>query len=366
MSSRSSTVLSGAVALILAVAVIAAAVLTGVPFPFTSKVINPSAPPGIFSILLTDPPYIPQGVTAIYITYDDLALHVFGLPIDSGWAGLSSRGTIDTLGLVNISQTISSTKVPAGFYNILRFNITSAIVTFESNNFTASVRNNFLIVPIIGGIDVNATKPSATLVDIQPAVINIGTRSAPEFVITTVARAAPVPSTAEKQISQVGYRAQLQSKEWFHQISRQLTSRFGITSASLTATSLVITVRNSNSASADLRLVLVSPILVSRDHTSITPLFAESAIFLVTPNGTLQQLQPGVLSLGIGEHARTLLSSRTGYQLASGAIAPLSYSGTITTSFGSLHKGNGITARTPYLITVIGEQLVVSIKVTSG
>lgn len=365
MSSRSRVLLSGTLALILAVAIIAAASLTGLPTPFSSKVINPGAPPGTFSILLTDPPTVPQGVTATYITYNDLALHVSGLPLDSGWVNLSVQGTIDTLGLVNVSQTISSTKVPAGSYNILRFNISKTVVTYQGKNYTAALRNDILTIPIVGGVKVNASQPSAALLDIQPTIINVGTDTAPQFVMNAVAKAAPVPSAAEKDIGNVGHRAPLQSREWFHQVSEQLTSRFVIAYASLSSNSLAVTVRNSNGDSADLRLVVVSPIVTNHGRSVAVELL-ESAIFLVKPDGTLQQVQRSDISPGQARHGEDGLPSTTGYQLGPSGTVKFSFSGTIITSFGSPHKQNGITPNVPYLITVIGDQLVVSLQVKSG
>ncbi len=91
--------------------------------------------PGSVSILLTDPPSVPAGVSAVYISYSNLALHLTELG-DSGWVTVAGHGTVDTMGLVNLSQTISTGNVPSGRYNLLVFNITSAKVEFLGTAMT--------------------------------------------------------------------------------------------------------------------------------------------------------------------------------------------------------------------------------------
>ena len=95
--------------------------------------------------------------------------------------------------LFNSSTTMASIKVTTGVYNALRFNISSAAVTFNGKNYTAFVPRALLTILIPGGIRVNATTSSAEIIDMSPTVLNIGSESTPEFIISTAASCFRVP-----------------------------------------------------------------------------------------------------------------------------------------------------------------------------
>lgn len=198
MKTSSSAILSGIAALAVVAAVLGISTLAGVPTltnPTSniSPVANPGTP-GTLTVLLTDPPHVPNGVTGVYVTYTNLAVHVADAGNQSGWTTLSTAGAIDLMSTLNVSQTIAAVQVPTGLYNALRFNVTSATVTLNSKNYTSFVANSELFIPIKGGIVVNDSKPSATIIDISPIVMNIGSSSNPEFVIRSAATAYAVPS----------------------------------------------------------------------------------------------------------------------------------------------------------------------------
>jgi len=115
---------------------------------------------GILSVLLTDPPTVPEGVSAVYISYSSIAIHASEFN-NSGWIAFSGRGTIDALKLVNLSETISSGVVPSLTYDLVEFNISSVEVTYVGENYTATVASEKLVVPIIGGVKVSSSNPSA-------------------------------------------------------------------------------------------------------------------------------------------------------------------------------------------------------------
>jgi len=354
-------------AFVIAGAIIAAAVLTSIPVPFTSKVINPGAPPGTLSILLTDPPAVPEGVASVYLTYKKLGVHITGLPSESGWTEIDSVGPIETLGLVNLSLTISSVKVPNGQYDRLRFNLSSATTTFLGRNYSTYVRNSLITMPIIGGIQVNASGPVATLIDIQPTILNIGTRSAPQFVITAAANALPVPnSRAPAQIHQVGYKMPLQAQEWYSRFVTRYTSRFQLSSVTLTRNSVRISVKSISNSEIALRLVAVLPATVQHNRNPPPPqTLSGSAIFEV-------QVDEGLKLLQVSDARTAAMQVRTlfagpGYNLAPGASADFTYSGVITSSFPTI-TGNTleITPGGFYTVIVIGDQTITATLVTAG
>ncbi|TLY12544.1 MAG: DUF4382 domain-containing protein [Thaumarchaeota archaeon] len=388
MSTKKNIMLSGAAALVVAASILAVAIFSGVsllPNANTTKTTThtigattSSRAPGTLSVLLTDPPHVPLGVTKVYIAYSNLAVHVSEAGNQSGWTLLKSDGSIELLGTVNVSQTISSVKIAAGEYNLLRFNISSAQVTYNGKNYTAFVPRSALIVPIVGGIEVNASKPSATIINIQPTVYNIGSASNPEFMIRHWAKAFPVPSSqVTEEEEHEGHRLSLIGKAWWTDVLERYTSNALITSATLTPTSLSLTVKDTGSQSTKLRLVVVSPLatpLIGAEHDRPPAVLFGSAIFIVLPNATLLPIQKYVLAAhqqGVGaEDVVTALASG-GYNLTAGASATLSYKGTITLGFNlhivqPLQGGQSIVPGQQYLVSVLGDEALASQVVVAG
>jgi hypothetical protein len=180
---------------------------------------------GTLSILLTDPPIVPTGVTGVYITYGNVAVHVSGAGNQSGWMETNTKGTINLMKLVNVSATIATVKVSSGVYDALRFNISSAEVTYNAKNYTAFVPRAMLSVRISGGIAVNPINKSATIIDMYPTVVNIGSKSTPEFIVNAAASVYGVPhNDFNDQMGNVGFMMQLGGQAWWKQISEQNTA----------------------------------------------------------------------------------------------------------------------------------------------
>src|SRR5712692_9835041 len=300
MSSKKNAVLSGVAALIVAASILAVSVLTGFPFTQLGNPTNSGAPSGTLSVLLTDPPHVPAGVSAVSITYSDVAVHVSEAGNLSGWTIVKSSGTIELMSTVNVAQTISSVKITSGDYNALRFNISSAQVTYYGKTYTAFVPSSRLVVPIIGGIEVNASKPSATIINIDPTIFNIGSTSNPEFIIRPAARAFPVPSSeVTEQVEHEGNRLSLAGRTWWMGLLEKYTENAQVTNANLTPSSLSVTVKNTGTLATKLRLVVVAPIgltsVAAGNYSPPATLFG-AAVFIALPNATLVPIQKYILS----------------------------------------------------------------------
>ncbi len=382
MSTKKNIMLYGAAALVVAASILAVAIFSGVSLlpnaNTTNNTTTSSRAPGTLSVLLTDPPHVPLGVTKVYIAYSNLAVHVSEAGNQSGWTLLKSGGSIELLSTVDVSQTISSVKIAAGEYNLLRFNISSAQVTYNGKNYTAFVPRSALIVPIVGGIEVNASKPSATIINIQPTVYNIGSASNPEFMIRHWAKAFPVPSSqVTEEEEHEGHRLSLIGKAWWTDVQERYTSNALITSATLTPTSLSLTVKDTGNQSTKLRLVVVAPLatpLIGAEHDRPPAVLFGSAIFIVLPNATLLPIQKYILTAhqqGVGaEDVVTALASG-GYNLTAGASATLGYKGTITLGFNlhivqPLQGGQSIVPGQQYLVSVLGDEALASQVVVAG
>jgi hypothetical protein len=102
------------------------------------------------SILLTDPPILPNGVTAVYIAYQNFHVHSSRGSGSSAWHPFQAVGTTELVGLANSSKTIAVVSAPVGSYDQLMLNLTSAVVTYGGKNYTALLRIMSGSAPMIG------------------------------------------------------------------------------------------------------------------------------------------------------------------------------------------------------------------------
>jgi hypothetical protein len=381
MSSRKEIVSASMVGLILAVALIAGAAFF-LQSPTTSQ--------GTVDVLLTDPPNVPTGVTAVYVTYSNVAVHISGAGNQSGWTNSNTAGTIDLMKLVNISTTIASIKVVTGVYNALLFNISSAEVTFNGKNYTAFVPRALLTVPIPGGISVNATTSSAEIIDMSPTVVNIGSGSTPEFIITTTASCFRVPQNqVTTDMGRHGFSFRLTGNAWWNQIRESYTANVTITSASLSASSFSVTVKNTGSTPLNLSAIVVTPlgyeceVQTSTSSTSSTANFRNhgrvpvpdcltgSATFLIENNGTLLSVKGLISDISVlrEKTSPSQWSSfgNNGLTIVPGGSTTLTYSGSI--SFGFALPGltpPGVISGDQYDVTTVGLQVLAQTVVTAS
>ena len=126
-------------------------------------------------VMMIDPPNVPGNVVDVYINYASIQVHVANAGNQSGWYNVTSSGTVDLMKIINSSKLLGSASLPNGTYNIVRFNITSAMVTFNSTsgvltNQTARVPSGMVQSVIGGGANVQANTTSALLIDMTPRV----------------------------------------------------------------------------------------------------------------------------------------------------------------------------------------------------
>jgi len=404
MSSTKQVLTAGVLALVLALAIIASASFL---FPMTSnlnttstayssqasQVVSTSqvstiqtstsqveASQGQIDVLLTDPPTVPAGVTDVYVTYSHVSLHN-----SSGWIDTNAKGTIDLMKAVNVSTTIAAVKVPVGVYNAVRFNVSSALVTYNSVNYTAFVPKAMLTVSIPGGIQVSATKSSAAIVDMHPTVMNIGSKSTPEFIVNTAAECFQVPSTAiTADMGHWGFRMSLWNLPWWTQINEKYTSNVQITAAALSSNSMSVTIKNTGSDDVNLTTISVMPLgfecvspMTTQSSTStsttansaehqdydfrLPQCFTGSALFVVLSNGTLRSvpelLLGGNLPAAISSAHPINFFANSGYDLAAGQSVTLKFSGTIAFGFSLFGRTPpGVISGDQYDVTVVGPQ----------
>ena len=300
---------------------------------------------GLLSVMLTDPPSVPDGVTAVYISYSGIAVHAEGFG-DGSWVAVSGAGTVDTLKLINLSQTISSAVIPSLTYDVIRLNITGASVEFMGKNYSAQVNSGAVTVPLLGGLKVNSSTPAAALIDIQPTVLNLGTQIGPDFNMAAGARALQVPSwEVGNSLKDVGSTFNLQGNGWFNSFTSHHSDTLNSNQPTLTADSLSFSETNGGDDPLVVRMVMVTPAIHGGGSFGPLDSVASGIVFSVSSDGTLALLSGSPNQVG------SLFGDR-GYTLAPGATFQFTYSGTLTSLLG----GSGITEGASYYVTVIGSE----------
>lgn len=300
------------------------------------------SPSGVLSVLLTDPPTVPDGVSAVYVTYSSVAVHAEGFG-GAGWVTVSGTGTIDTMSLVNLSQTISSGAIPSLTYDLIRFNISAASVDFMGTNYSATVGSGTLTVPFVGGLRVNSSLPAAALIDIHPTVLDLGTRSTPDFTLAAGAMALQVPSgEVSSTMKAIGHTFQLQGHGWFQSFTAHHSEDLASSGPTLSSTSLSFSATNSGPDPVVVRMVVVTPASNGNGmHGALDS--PGGAVFAVESDGSLRLLS------GTPGHAGPMLGE-SGYTLAPGATFQFTYSGPIASLLG----GREITSGASYYVMVVG------------
>jgi hypothetical protein len=132
---------------------------------------------GTLFISIADSPDAPKNVTHVFINYTSIQVHDITAN-GARWHSVTQPGTIDLMSVVNESKIQGSVTLPAGTLNIVRFEVTSAIVTVNSStgdrNFSTTVLGGRIQVTVIGGITIRAGQIANILIDITPKVIQTG------------------------------------------------------------------------------------------------------------------------------------------------------------------------------------------------
>lgn len=126
---------------------------------------------GTLKIQITDPPAGWGDASQIYLNYSSIEVHRADAGNSSGWFTAMSQGEVNLTSIVNVTKNLGDKMLQPGTYNLIRFQINSAKVTFDEQNFTASVPSGKLQIAITqGGITINAGQTSTVLIELNIAV----------------------------------------------------------------------------------------------------------------------------------------------------------------------------------------------------
>ena len=153
-------------------AVLAASIVIAIALFANTNMINQSSASASFLVLLTDPPTVPAGTTLLNLTYSDLSLHVTYPNGTAEWLPLNASGTVNLFSLVNMTQTIASTTIPAGSaVDKIQFTIADVDAVVNGATYNVTALSNTLVISIANS-QVNQTL-SGVLVDFNPTLVQI-------------------------------------------------------------------------------------------------------------------------------------------------------------------------------------------------
>ena len=214
-----------------------------------------SGPTGILGVSLTDPPIVPPGVSAVYISYSSVQVHVSGAGNQDGWYTVADSGSVNLMSLLNVSLTLGSAQVQTGVFNLISFNITSAAITMNGVNQTSYVPANRITVPIVGGVSVTSGNSSGVLVDMSPEVVPYQNGTAVSYVLVPEARSLPIPAYVwNYKLEEKGAKlTEIQNQTWASQNAGQVV----VTGVNVSANSFSLTLKNEGTANATFSSIVI-------------------------------------------------------------------------------------------------------------
>jgi hypothetical protein len=257
---------------------------------------------GLLSIQLTDPPNVPANVTDVYINYSAVQV---GIPASDNssisWYNATLPGEINLMKMVNISITIGGNQVASGTFSQISFNISSAIITYNGLNYSATVQNNFINSSIInGGIYVPQSGSAGVLVDLSPTVTAYQNDSGSFFLLDPSAIGIPVPASYwNPNLEKIGAMANLSAASWWQVSSDQIMGNITIQYAILSNFTLQVFVQNIGANNVTINQIsILENVSQSSGNTTTNSTQTVNSTSTVTNETQNQNLQYSLQAVG--------------------------------------------------------------------
>ncbi|MFI5419668.1 MAG: hypothetical protein ACHQ1H_01740 [Nitrososphaerales archaeon] len=323
----------------------------------TTSSTTPQSSASNFVLQIHDPPHVPPGVSSVYVSYADILLR----SSNGSWYDLKVNGSIDLMSVVNFTETIANFVLNGGKYDQLQMNLSSVVVTSNSKNYSATISNNQLVIPIIGGVAVSSSFESGALIDVSPAVIQHTFQNSTggivnSFVLVPSANAYVIPrNQLNPTTAFVGDREDIRTQSWLVSEENQKSNQtsFQLSSITLSSSFIKVTIKNTGNSS-----VLLQTAFLESNATQYSTSEDDSGrynvggavLFGILGNGSL-------VPFSDGETGDTEGTNSYGYNLPASSQVTLTYVGPISSSTAtsetvqSSTEDNGATTITGSTIT---------------
>ena len=389
MSAKGKTIKLGVAAVAIAAMIIAAtyfvtpAILTntqttGVSQSYTSNTSQGTqasssqvASSPTYLVLLTDPPQVPAGTEQLNLTYSGVSLQLTAPNGSSRWVSVSVSGTVDLVSLGNWTQTIASTKVPAGS-QVVAISLDISGIQAEVNGTVQAVTpiSKEVTFPVgqPAGANQNLTGAILDLVPslAQTEVVNASSGATADSFVFVPSGVAIGSSNLNQSQAHIGDRTKLSAGDarMLDSAQSQAASSISATSEQLSVsgnkTTFSVTLKNSGSSNATIFGLLLSGQL----NMSMTLPIPCNPLVPVCPKSMPSIVHPGVIPFRIngtslqpllgfeGQQATGNVSSIT---IAAGQSVTLSFSGVIGVQVSSLAGGHAPASPSIALAPVAGQ-----------
>jgi len=319
-------------------------------------------------VIMTDPPQVPSGTSALVVAYSSVKVHTTGAQ-GSGWVNAKGNGTVDLMSITNSSTVIGNANVSQGAtIDAAQFYINSAYIVVNGTRYNVTVPGQTVTANVTSSAQANQS--SQVIVDMTPTVAAVFNNNATTFVMAPSAKGTLV--AASNASLQVGSSVSLSADA---QASLQASApNITITSANISVSGNVTTVTvnvNDNSGSA---VTLNNVLVYGQQQTSTShPLNASGSSGLGVGIGSnlsiglnasaalkvgeqIQAFQQiALVASGSGSLSQVLGAgsfSNSGVTVSPGSNATLTYSSQLTYDSG-LYQTR-VVAGSPYRVVVTG------------
>ncbi len=241
-----------------------AAILTAVAIISIALIANPTMLPqtvsaASFTVMLTDPPNVPDGTTLLDLNYSDVSLHVTYPNGTIEWLPVGSSGKVNLLSLINMTETIASTTIPVGSaIDKIQFTIAEVETVVKGALYNVTALSNTLVVKVANG-HVNQAL-SGVLIDFNPTLVQIKAVDANgalvHYYVLVPSATATVVGNLDKEQVLVGTVVKLHDddNEELEKTRREFSNNIQVVSASLKVnddvTSISVTLKNEGASEA--------------------------------------------------------------------------------------------------------------------
>ncbi len=241
-----------------------AAIITAVAIISIALIANPTMLPqtvsaASFTVMLTDPPNVPDGTTLLDLNYSDVSLHVTYPNGTIEWLPVGTSGNVNLLSLINMTETIASTTIPVGSaIDKIQFTIDEVETVVKGTLYNVTALSNTLVVKVANG-HVNQTL-SGVLIDFNPTLVQIKAADANgtlvHYYVLVPSATATVVGDLDKEQVHVGTVVKLDDDDCkeLEETRQAFSNNIQVVSASLTVndnvTSLSVTLKNEGPSEA--------------------------------------------------------------------------------------------------------------------
>jgi hypothetical protein len=243
-----------------------AAIIAALAIISIALIANPSMLPktvsaASFTVMLTDPPNVPDGTSMLNLNYSDISLHVTYPNGTIEWLSVGTTGNVNLFSLINMTETIASTTIPIGStIDKIQFTIDDVEAVVKGTLYNVTALSNTLVIKVANG-HVNQTL-SGVLIDFNPTLVQIKAADANGtlvyyYVLVPSATATVIDDLSEEQVH-VGTIVKLDDDDFedLEEVHQKFSNDVKVVSASLTVngnvTSLSVTLKNEGDSAARL------------------------------------------------------------------------------------------------------------------